>query len=135
MIKVYVCPLRGRAKDINAIKAILVEVGCEVIAKDDLSEGVKACDVLVILLCKEAFTDPTVAAAIELAVKLGKKIIGIWAQDATGTEIPKAFDSYGESTIVMEKSQIEKVLESGTSIWQTPQRELRPAPETARHKC
>lgn len=135
MSKVFVCQVPGRTKELDAIKAILIDIGCEIVVKRNLPEAIEDCDVLVVLLCKEAFTDSIVASAIQLAVKLGKKIVGIWAQDATGTEIPEAFEAYGESTVTLEKSQIQKVMELGTSVWQTPKRELRPEPATARHKC
>ena len=137
-VRVLVFPVRGREAEILKLKQMLMTAGCELICDQpvisDYEKCLKQADVLVILMCPETDDDETVISLTALAASLGKRVIGVWLEGSTATELPPAINKHGDAGITMDAKIIEEVVCEGKTSWVLPDGKLRPAPKTPRHK-
>ncbi|WP_349958066.1 hypothetical protein [Rhizobium sp. ZPR3] len=137
-VKVYVCPVVGREKEIAKIKEIIVSLGSDIVCseKQDLV-GFRQCvdqaDVVAILICAETDNE-AYREVIEYAAKTGKRVVGIWLEDGAAPRLPAILDRLGDGAILPTKENIEKAVICGDSIWQLPAGDERPTQRTPRHK-
>lgn len=137
-VKVYVCPVVGREKEIARIKDIILRLGSEIVCSekadlDGFQECVDQADVVAILICAETDND-AYREVIEYAAKTGKRVVGIWLEDEAAPALPVILDRLGDGAILPTKENIEKAVICGESIWQLPAGEQRPTQRTPRHK-
>ncbi len=136
--KAYVIPIPGREDEIQALRALIEACGCSVICQDDPIDSFDHCveeaDVVVILICPETASDRLFEQIIELASKLGKRIVGVWGAGVNLGELPPSIHRYGDAVIRANGDEIAAAVCKGESPWTTPQGTPRPAPKTPRHK-
>jgi hypothetical protein len=138
-VKVYVVPLPPtRAKELDKLKQLIETGGCELVCRDDPIEKADDCiaaaDVVVILICAETLGDPAVDGLVELASRLGKRVIGVWADDAKPQDLPSSIERRGDATIRLDPEEIERAVCGGQTPWHDPTGKQRPRPKTPRHK-
>jgi len=136
--KVYVFPVPGRAADIEVLKQLVVAGGCVVHCMDDPPDAYEQCvkeaDVVVILICPETLADALVASVVQLANRLGKRIVGVWAADAEPNKLPDCLHRYGDANVRIDAAELAGTVCQDQSIWVTPGGDPRPKPRTPRHK-
>lgn len=136
--KVYIFPVPGREGELQKIKERLEALGCDVLCWGEAVElspqCIAAADVLVILICDETLTDQTTARAVELASRLGKRIVGVWAADADSDNLPPCLNQHGDANVRPEAEELSAAICDGDPVWVTPNGEPRPKPRTPRHK-
>jgi hypothetical protein len=136
--KAYVFPIQGREADISTLKTLIAAGGCVVICPNDpvdaFSHCVEEADAVVILICRETIGDELTGPVVELANRLGKRIVGVWAMDAELNKLPPSLHRYGDANVRLNADEIASAVCQGESIWVTPEGVPRPRPKTPRHK-
>ena len=136
--KVYVFPVPGHQAEITALKGLIEAAGCIIVCPNDPPEAYEHCvreaDVVVILICPETIDDKLIGPVVELANKLGKRIIGVWAADAEPGKLPQSLNRYGDSNIRVDQEEVAAAVCRGETVWVTPEGKSRPKPKTPRHK-
>lgn len=136
--KVYVVPVAGREPEIEQIKKLVRAGGAEVVCDKDPIDQFEHCvedaDVVVILICPETVGDKVIAEIVELARKLGKRVIAVWSGVATGDALPTPIHQYGEGAVRVDAAEIEGAICRDETIWNTPDGKPRKMPPTPRHK-
>jgi hypothetical protein len=138
-IKAYVLPVTGREAVIVKLKQLVVAMGGALVCDDKGTlEGFDACveaaDVIVVLICEETTNSPTVKRIIEMASRLGKRIIGVWLDEAVSDTVPAILDSQGDAVIGMNGEDIKQAVIDGERVWKVPSGKKRPDQKTPRHK-
>ena len=136
--KAYVFPVLGRQADIVTLKKLITLGGCIVICPDDPVDSFDRCvqeaDVVVILICPETIDDELIGPAVDMANKLGKRIVGVWAADAEPNKLPPSLHRHGDANVRLDATELASSVCQGTSIWVTPEGTPRPKPKTPRDK-
>jgi hypothetical protein len=136
--KVYVFPMPVREADIDTLKKLIKAGGCVVVCSDDPTHAFDHCveeaDVAVILICPETIDDKLTGPVVELANRLGKRIVGVWAADAEPNKLPRSLHRHGDANVRLDAHELAASVCQGESIWVTPKGESRPKPITPRHK-
>lgn len=137
-VKAYVCPVPGRAKEIAAIKKMILQAGGELVCDDEKAlDGFEACvdqcDVVVILICPETET-VEYEAVIGYASKTGKRVVGVWLEDETVGTVPGPLERDGDAMIIFSPDSVKRAVIEKEDIWELPSGKERPTQKTPRHK-
>ena len=136
--KVYVFPVPARADDVKTLKQLIEQAGCVLVCDeanaDEFAQCVEAADVVVILICPETMDDELVKQVVELANRLGKRIVGVWAPDVDDARLPTVLHRHGDATIIFNSEEIRQHICQSAPVWTTPEGQPRPKPKTPRHK-
>ena len=136
--KAYVLPIPGRQAEINTLKGLIEAAGCIVVCENEpinaFSHCVSEADVVVILICPQTIEDALTEQVIELASKLGKRIVGVWAADAEANKLPIMLHRHGDATVRFNPDELAASVCGVNSVWVTPEGKPRPKPKTPRHK-
>lgn len=137
-IKVYVFPVPGHAAEIATLKTLIEAAGCVIVCPNDPPEAFDHCvreaDVVVILICPQTIDDKRIGPVVELANKLGKRIVGVWAADAEPGKLPRSLNRYADSNIRVDANDVAAAVCRGETVWVTLEGKPRPKPKTPRHK-
>ncbi|MGA7675282.1 MAG: hypothetical protein WCA78_09590 [Rhizomicrobium sp.] len=137
--KVYVVPIPSRNTEIAALKKMIGEIGCEIVGAKEPIENYEGCvskaDVIVVLICKEAAKNPIVGKIIELAVKLGKRVVGVWAEDASEEDLPEGLRRHGEASVTFKTTPLKQCILGEKPEWQNPDGSPQGKKKTPRHHC
>jgi hypothetical protein len=136
--KAYVFPVPGHGAEIDALKKLIEAAGCVIVCPDELINAFDHCvneaDVVVILICPETIDDKLTGPVVELASRLGKRIVGVWAADAEPNKLPASLHRHGDANIRLDANELAASVCGGASVWVTPEGKPRPKPKTPRHK-
>jgi hypothetical protein len=138
-VKVYVCPVAGREAIIAKLKELIVSAGGMLVCDDKTTlRGFEACveaaDVIAVLICAETSNSSDIKSVIQMGSRLGKRIIGVWLDDAASDVVPPLLDSEGDAVIGMDGETVRKAVILGEPIWTVPSGTKRPEQKTPRHK-
>ncbi len=59
-------------------------------------------DVLVVLISASTKNDPVIAWAVQCALSLGKRVVGIWDEEETDGTVPGVLDDYANAVVPMD---------------------------------
>lgn len=72
---------------------------------------------------------------IEYANKLGKRIVGVWAQNGTEDDHPDALKDYADAVVGWQAERIYEAIDGQINNWETSKGELRETQDINRHNC
>lgn len=72
---------------------------------------------------------------IEYAHTLGKRIVGVWANGASGTEVPEALDKYADAVVNWDGQRIIDAIEGRINNWCDTKGEPREPRPISRYGC
>lgn len=72
---------------------------------------------------------------IEYAQRLGKRIVGVWAHGASGSDVPDALDKYADAVVNWDGQRIIDAISGGINNWLDPTGQAREPRTIARHGC
>lgn len=135
--KVYVYPVPARSDEIDLIKRSIMDAGCVLVCSTDPASVFRKCitgsDALVILVCTETSKDPNVEEAVDLANRLGKRVVGVWSASADG-KLPRALHRLGDGMVRLNIEELAGAICGGEPAWVEPTGQTREKPPTPRHK-
>ncbi|MBP2295098.1 hypothetical protein [Azospirillum rugosum] len=135
--KVYVFPVPGREADVEELKRLIRAGGCSIVCANESIDAFEQCvgeaDVVVILICPESANDKVAEQVAELANKLGKRVVGVWASDVQAGKLPLSLHRHGDATVRLNAVELAVSVCQGGTAWVTPDGNPRPKPKTPRH--
>ena len=72
---------------------------------------------------------------VEYAHKLGKRIVGVWAQGDKDCPTPQAVDDYADAVVAWNGDAIIRAINGESGSWQTPVGTPKPSRVIARYSC
>jgi hypothetical protein len=114
----------NEAKDPNYIKSKI------------LAPRIDWAGVVIVLISPETHTSEYVNWEIEYAAKQGKKIVGVFVRDGMDSDIPEAFELYGDGDACgWNGESVVEAIEGGPREWVNGEGKVRPAQPMTRYKC
>ena len=101
----------------------------------NLLPQIQWCDVLVVLISPAARNDAVIAWAIECAQRLGKRVIGIWLEDANYEDLPGALDDLADAVVPANPAGVVGAVEGSLNGIRRPDGSPRAERAIARHNC
>ena len=136
--RAFVLPIKGREADIEKLRQLVEQAGCEPVCDQALPADYEKClenaDVLVVLICPQTMDDSAVNQLIVHASRTGKRVVGVWALNLKDSVLPTAINKHGDAVIVFDVAAIRQSVCGDQSSWSTPDGKPRPTPKTPRHK-
>jgi len=99
--------------------------------KQLLRDRMKWAGTVMVLIGKDTHKRDWVNWEIELANRLGKKIVGVFINGASDSDIPDAFEKYGDSLVGWTSGKIIEALEGSCTDFQNTEGGLRISPHGA----
>ncbi len=72
---------------------------------------------------------------IEYAAKSGKRIIGVWANGAKGSDVPAALDAYADAVVGWDGKRITRAINGQINNWENSDGTLHPPRQIVRIIC
>lgn len=113
----------NKAKDIDYIR------------REILSPAIDWASVVVVLVSPNTRDSEHVDWEIRYAQEHGKRIVGVYTQGSTESEIPEALADYAEAVVGWNGERIEGAICGDINEWQTPSGEQMPEREIQRIRC
>lgn len=137
--KVWVCPVSGRESIIERLKEMVEAEGGELVYRDRTTldgyhECVEAADVIVILICEETRADATYNAIVELASRLGRRVIGVWLDETEEESVPPPIEMHGDAVIRIKPEEVKRAVIEGEQLWNLPTGKPRPTQPLPRYQ-
>lgn len=89
---------------------------------------------IIVLITPDTKNHPWVDWEVEYAEKMGKPIIGVWAPDAFGCEVPEPLEKHADSLVSWNAEMIMNAL-ANQQIWERPEGGTRPLQPVNRIGC
>lgn len=102
---------------------------------DILAPRIQAASAVAVLINKETHDSWWVNWEIEYAQKLGKPIIGIYARGGQESDLPEAFELYGDALVGWQAERIIDALDGKVQNWRTPSDLPIPDRDIPRYHC
>lgn len=139
-VKVFVCPVRGRAAEIAGLRRQVAALGAVLVCADsqtlnDYETCVAEADAVVILLCPESVNDPDVKDVVDTASRAGKRIIIVWLEGCGLMDLPPFLAREGDAAVRQDGDGLERAIVQGEPVWEMPDGSRRPDQKVPRHKC
>lgn len=90
---------------------------------------------LIVYISPQTRDSPWVDWEIEYAQKMGKRIVGVWAQGANECDVPDALDQYADAVVGWNSDRIIDAITGEINDWRTPSGESRPERPIKRYSC
>lgn len=100
-----------------------------------LAPRIDESDELVVLVSPGMRDSEHVEWEIEYANKLGKRIVGVWAQNGTEDDLPDALKDYSDAVVGWQAERIYEAIDGQINNWETSKGELRGTQDINRHNC
>lgn len=148
-LKVYIIHLPPDGRRVSAVLDLLVSQGCQVrhqavsttaaeverFRQDILQPQIEWTDVLVVLISVSTKNDPLIAWAVQSALGLGKRVVGIWDEDETDGTVPGVLDDYANSVVPMDPKLLLDAVGGGMDGVRGPDGKSRIDRVIERHDC
>ena len=92
----------------------------EYIKSEILAPRIRQSSTLVVYISPETRESHYVNWEIEYAMKLGKRIVGVWANGERGCEVPDALKDYADAVVGWTGNRIIDAINGETNEWQSP---------------
>lgn len=89
---------------------------------------------MIVLISPDTHTSDWVNWEIENAFKKEKRIIGVWCQGAKDSDLPEAFEKYGDDLVGWQGDKIIDAL-NNVDHWEGPEGNPRPPQNAPRYSC
>jgi hypothetical protein len=135
--KAYVVPIVGHEAELEALKALIrvcSTIVCEGDPLDAFEHCVEEADVVVVLVCPEMAESDVIEEIIELANRLGKRIVGVWGAGANSANLPRGLNRHGDAMIRANAEEVAAAICADATPWITCDGIPRDPPPTPRHK-
>jgi hypothetical protein len=137
--KVWVCPVVRRDTEIAHLKRQITALGGDLVCDgkqtlEGYEECVEAAEVIVILICPESINDPTIQDIVEMASRLGKRIVGVWLDEEVIGDVPGFLEREGNAVIGMTNEGLRRAVLEDEAIWIEPSGIARQPQRVPRHK-
>jgi len=90
---------------------------------------------VVVLIGKDTYSRPWVDWEIEQANKLGKRIVGVWAQGSTEADLPENLEKYADAVVGWQSDRIMDAIDGSLDNWQQPDGTPWPKRDIPRIRC
>lgn len=90
---------------------------------------------VLVLISPETHTSDWVDWEVEYGHSKDKRIVGVWAQGAKESDVPKALDQYADAVVGWQADTIMDAITGKINNWYTPSGEERPARTIDRYNC
>lgn len=108
----------------------------EYIKSEILAPRIQWAGIVVVLISPDTHKSEYVNWEIEYAAKSGKKIVGVFVRGGKDSDVPKAFELYGDGDACGWNSQsVIDAIEGGPAPWVNGQGDVRPPQPIERYKC
>lgn len=101
---------------------------------DRLSIAIQHIDLLVVYLSKETKDHACISKSVEIANTYGKRIIGIWIDDAEPQDLCVSVGAYGDS-ISPYYARSKEIFSGKSDIWLNPDYSTPPKTKIKKHTC
>lgn len=107
----------------------------EYIKSQILAPGIQWASTLIVLISDKTHMSEWVEWEIEYAAKAGKRIVGVYAQGASGVEIPENLDRYADAVVGWQGPSIIDAIEGKINNWTNPDGSTREPRNIDRFGC
>lgn len=120
--KAYIIHLPADSRRVPAVRDMLTQHGCTVrhqsvttataagdierFQQDTLLPQIQWTDVLVVLISATTKNNPVVAWAVQTALSLGKRVVGIWDEEEKDGLVPAILDDYANAVVPMDSKLV-----------------------------
>ncbi|MCT8947818.1 TIR domain-containing protein [Pseudomonas iridis] len=101
---------------------------------DQLNQSIQRIDLLIVYLSQETKKHACIVQAVELANKYGKKIVGIWLEDAKPDDLCEAVALYGDNITPYDHAT-KNIFCGEADTWLNPDYSNPPKTKTKKHTC
>lgn len=107
----------------------------EYIKSEILAPRIRWAGALVVLLTPGTKASPYVEWEIDYALKQGKRIVGVWAQGAQGTEGPENLEMYADAVVGWQADRVMDAIIGEINNWYGPDGVERMPRKIDRYSC
>jgi MTH538 TIR-like domain (DUF1863) len=100
-----------------------------------LAPAIQWAGTLVVLVSPQTHESEWVNWEIEYAQQLGKRIVGVWAQGATDSDLPEALERYADAVVGWQADRIAGAILGEINDWTTSDGRKRDTRTLARYSC
>ena len=107
----------------------------EYIKSEILAPRIRQSSTLVVYISPETRESHYVNWEIEYAMKLAKRIVGVWANGERGCEVPDALKDYADAVVGWTGNSIIDAINGETNEWRNPDETQNRPHEIMRYSC
>ena len=147
--KVYIIYLPSDSRRVSAVRDLVLKQGCQVrhqavttsaseverFQKEILLPQIEWTDVVVVLISVTTKNDPVIAWAVQCALSLGKRVVGIWDEDETDGTVPGVLDDYANAVVPPDPALVLDAVGGGLDGIRGPEGKSRIDRVIERHDC
>ena len=105
------------------------------IKSDILAPRIAWAGTLVVLISPRTHESPWVEWEIDYAHAKGKRIVGVWAQGAQDSDVPRALDAYADAVVGWQAERVMDAITGKINNWYGPDGAERPTRQIPRYAC
>jgi hypothetical protein len=149
--KAYIIYLISDSRRVSAVRDLLVNQDCKVrhqavttsastteverFQQGILQPQIEWADVLVVLISVSTKNDPVIAWAVQCALSLGKRVVGIWDEEETDGTVPGVLDDYANAVVPPDPKLVLDAVGGGIDGVRGPDGKSRIDRVIERHDC
>jgi hypothetical protein len=107
----------------------------EYIKSSILAPRIQWAGTLVVLISPGTHESDWVNWEIEYAEKLGKRVVGVWANGAKDCDLPEALELYADAIVGWQGDRIKEAIQGSINNAETSSGEIRAPRQIARYRC
>jgi hypothetical protein len=100
-----------------------------------LAPAINWASTLVVLISPDTCNHEWVTWEIEYALKMGKRIVGVWTHGAAECDLPDALDKYADAIVGWNGERIEQAISGEINDWECSDGTPRDPRPIARYSC
>jgi len=105
------------------------------IMSDILAPRIRWAGTMVVLVSPKTKDSQWVDREIEYAKRIGKRIVGVWAQGAQDADVPKNLEAYADAVVGWQADRVMDAIHGKLNNWYGPDGQERAARVIQRHGC